>query len=143
MMSIFTNSQYGNIPAPRVKPPTSGVLGVNYGTPTVEWILAEFEAFNKAELVPARKDLDTLLNGKVLEKVQILDGTRNLQSKPKAAVRFEDLRFMKDLPSVPPTARKAAGATVSVEEYNRLVDDVTKLYNALGAVEMIVARGNV
>lgn len=132
-------SMYGNLPSPRVQPPRGEWGG--YGQPSVEWILAEFQAFNKDELEPAKKNLDELVNGKVLEKVQILDGTRNAQSKPKAAVRYEDLRFLKGLPSIP-TAKTTGASTVPVEEYNRLVADVRKLYEVLGAVGLIVGRNN-
>lgn len=72
------------------------------------------------------------------EKLAVLDGSHNTRSMPRAAVRFEDLRHLKDLPTAP-TARKATGETVPAEQYNSLLDDVTRLYGALGALAAVLS----
>lgn len=108
-----------------------------------------YRAFNEwwqSEANPAYQRLVKLENivsgaGGLKESVDILDGKRNRQVKRRAAVRFEDLRFLSELASYPPKARKAAGATVTVDEFNRLVDDLNELYYRLGSVAMIIQRG--
>lgn len=113
---------------------------------TLDIARAEFDVWYEKEAMPAYQrlvDLEKSIKGnmpKIQEKVEILDGSRNLQSRGKAAVRFEDMRFLQDLPSIPPTARKAIGASVTVAEYNALVDDVARLYQALGSIAMLVSQ---
>ena len=71
------------------------------------------------------------------EKINVLAGSHNARSAHMAAVRFNDLRHLKGIPTVA-KARKATGETVPAEQYNRLVDDVNLLYGALGALAAIV-----
>lgn len=80
---------------------------------------------------------DFIKSGGIKEKTEILAGTRNRQSIPQAAVRYQDMRHIAGFPSVP-TARKATGSTVPVEQYNRLVDDMNKLYAAIGSLASVI-----
>jgi len=86
-------------------------------------------------LVKAEQNIASLQ--KLTEKVDVLNGTRNQQSLPQGAVRYQDMRFIADLPSIP-TAKKAAGATVTADEYNRLVDDMRTLYAAIGSLASLI-----
>lgn len=114
---------------------------------TAQWALEEFDAWRRDEANPVYQRLVKVENlvgsgtSTIAEKVAILDGTRNRQSLPRAAVRYEDLRYLNDLPSVP-KAKKVPGATVTVEEFNRLVDDVRLLYERLGSIAMILKRNS-
>lgn len=74
---------------------------------------------------------------RLIEKVEILDGSRNRQSRHRAAVRVEDLRHLTAL-SARPRAKKAQGPSVTVDEYNALVDDIAALYESLGATGAIL-----
>lgn len=67
------------------------------------------------------------------ESVEELSGSRKHGSKAKAAVRIEDLS---DLLQIPPKlkAEKVTAATVSVEQYNKLVDDNVALHRIMYAV---------
>lgn len=78
----------------------------------------------------------------MLEALQVLDGTRNTKSLPKSAVLFEDMRFLAKLPSVP-KAKKATSAPISLDQYNRLVDDVALLYECLGSLASVISRKGV
>ena len=106
---------------------------------------AEFDVWYETEALPAYERLVELEKSvkdsypKIQEKVEVLDGSRNLQSRPRAAVRFEDMRHIANLPSIPPKARRVTGP-VTAEQYNALVDDVAALYSALGALASVIKR---
>lgn len=67
------------------------------------------------------------------ESVEELSGSRKHGSKAKAAVRIEDLS---DLLQTPPKlqAEKVTTGTVSVEQYNKLVEDNNTLHKIIYAV---------
>jgi hypothetical protein len=81
---------------------------------------------------PLEKDF-----AKVKEKAEILDGSRAKTALEKAAVRYQDLRYLKQFPSRPPGFTYASG-TVTAEQYNALYADVKKLYELLGSIAVII-----
>lgn len=95
-----------------------------------------FAAYEAEYLVPYAKTVDQLK-----ERVNVLNGTQNATSIPRSAVRFEDLRYLKDMPSVT-KSRPAGGATPTKAEFDALHADVRMLIEALGSVGMIVGRKN-
>jgi hypothetical protein len=66
------------------------------------------------------------------EKVETLDGSRQLGSKSKAAVRIDDLAGLLRIPEKLKSAKVTS--TVTAADYNNLVDDVTMLHTRLRAV---------
>ena len=105
---------------------------------------AEFERWRLGIAEPIHQrflkvERDINSAGGIKETTEILAGKRNRQSIPKSAVRYQDLRHLDGFPSVP-TAKKVSGDTVPVEQYNRLVDDMNRLYAAIGSVASIVGK---
>lgn len=109
---------------------------------TYRHVRKEFDSWWSSEANPAYKRLLAIEQklDKIYEAVQILDGTRNRQSLPKSALRVEDLRHLTDMPSTPPTARRAGAGTITEDQYNALLKDVQGLYSVLGALGLTVRR---
>lgn len=72
---------------------------------------------------------DTVLR----QRLEELAGARRAGSKGKAAVRLEDLQGLLALPATLKSA-KAAGAAVTVAEYDALVEDVHTIHRLLRAL---------
>lgn len=69
---------------------------------------------------------------RTLEDLQTLVGSR-ARGRTKAAVRIEDIS---ELVTIPPklAAKRAEGETVTIAEFNALVDDMVKLHAVLQSV---------
>ena len=68
-----------------------------------------------------------------IEMIETLAGARRHDGAGRAAVRINDLAGLLQVPARLKSA-KAAGASVSVEEHNALVDDIHALHRRLVAV---------
>lgn len=73
-----------------------------------------------------------MIDRHALEKLEVLDGSRNSKARRRAAVRLEDLEGLLALP--PLKATKAAGSTPTQAEFNALVEDVQAIHNRLKAL---------
>lgn len=91
-----------------------------------------FNAYVEQYGTPLERDFT-----RIKEQTEILAGTRSRVAVSKAAVRYEDLRALKQFPSRPPNFAFATG-TVTAEQYNALYDDVKKLYELLGAMAGVI-----
>lgn len=69
------------------------------------------------------------------QKLELLDGTRRAGDKSRAAVRRGDLAAIVSLK--PSAAKKAAGASVTVAEFDALVADFSALRDA---IDLIAAK---
>lgn len=73
------------------------------------------------------------VTNKNLEDIQVLAGSRRLGNRGGAAVRLDDLAGLLQMPMTLQSA-KAAGATVTVDEFDALVDDVHEMHRRLLAI---------
>lgn len=74
-----------------------------------------------------------MMDPRLVEKLETLDGSRRRDAIGKAAVRLEDLQPLLELAPRLQSA-KAAGATPTQAEFDALVDDVHALHRRLMAV---------
>lgn len=63
------------------------------------------------------------------EQLDVLDGSRGLQARGRAAVRVEDLAALLQIQQL--QSAKAAGSTPTKAEFDALVDDVHRLHARL------------
>jgi len=111
---------------------------------TYKYVYQQFQSWVASDANPAYQRLQkaetaiTALQA-LSEKVDILNGTRNRASLPQAAVRYTDMRYIAGLPSIP-TSKKAAGTTVTADEYNKLVDDMRTLFSAIGSLASLISQ---
>lgn len=118
--STGTGGDYGSTPQPMT------------GEEALRTARAAFDAYINEIGVPIEKDF-----AKIKELTEILAGTRNRVALSKAAVRYEDLRELKQFPSRPPGFTYASG-TVTADQYNALYADVKKLYELMGAIAVVI-----
>lgn len=78
-------------------------------------------------------------NQRVIEKLEILEGERGLESRPRRAVRIRDLQALLEI-SKDLTAARAAGATPTKAEFDALVADVQAIAARLAAVADALRR---
>jgi hypothetical protein len=74
-----------------------------------------------------RSDTDTLR-----QKLEVLDGSRQLARRGQAAVRLDDLNGLFQIPDKLQAAK--ASGSVTVTDFNNLVEDVAMLHARLLAI---------
>lgn len=80
------------------------------------------------------------IDERLIEKVEVLDGSRSRGAKGRAAVRMDDLAGLQSLQARLQSV-KAAGAAPTKAEFDALVDDVTAVFLRLRALaDAIEAR---
>lgn len=104
------------------------------GQEALETAKQAFDAYLSDQVDPVFADFK-----KIKEKTEILDGSRNRTALPKAAVRYDDLRYIKNFPSLPPNYRYVSG-TPTAADFNAMYADIKKLYELLGSIAVIVGR---
>lgn len=81
-----------------------------------------------------------MIDPKLKEKLEVLDGSRGRKAIRQAAVRIEDLSGLLLLPESL-TAAAAAGSTPTKAEFDKLVADVSTLHlRMLAVIEALQAR---
>lgn len=90
--------------------------------------------------VTGSPETKTAFTEKDNELLHVLDGSRNQQSMPKAAVRLEDLKGLAELTT--PYAGLVVTAAPTAADYNALAAQVADLYRALTSIQSaILIRG--
>ena len=68
----------------------------------------------------------------VKEKVELLDGSRNIGSKSKSAIRFSDLSILSKFPTSP-TSEPVTSAPTQ-DDFNALQADMKRVWDVLVAI---------
>lgn len=98
--------------------------------------LADFDSFVATYGTPLEKEV-----ARLKEKTEVLDGTRNAASSPKAAVRRQDLNFAQDLPVS--MKSKVVVGTPTAADINALREDVQRLHNIIRLFAQLSQRKTV
>lgn len=76
-------------------------------------------------------------DAQVKEKVEVLNGERG--NKADAAARLRHLQALVTAVPASPSAR-AVTAAPTADDYNALLDDVRKIYDAMNAIRVLVVK---